>query len=418
MDRLNRGIALLLAASALACGGAGENEGPYAKLVRRTIPKIEESTGLTFKSPPKLEQHTRAEVRAFLEQRFNEELPAAELSGMERTYKRLGLLPESMDLRQYLLDLLTEQVAGYYDPKAKTLYVVEGGDDQLVSVTVSHELVHALQDQYFNLDSLQSVRNNNDGTTAGQAVVEGQATLEQIASMIGGGNMAAALPGGWDRVRQMIREMQGAMPLFAQAPIVLQETLLFPYLSGAEFMRRFKEERPGKSPFDDMPVSTEQVMHPDRFFGSRDDPTVVTLPAPAVGKVVYENNLGEFETRLLLYEHLRDQVSAVRGAAGWDGDRYALVETARGDAVVWVSVWDTTVDAAEFLDLMDAALIKRFADLRPGTATGPTRTYSARGRTIYLAISDVGARPVVLYADVPQGIPPRLIDLQKVTLKE
>lgn len=418
MDRLIRGIALLAAVSALACGGKGEPEGPYAGLVARTIPKIEKATGLAFTTPPKLEERSRDDVRTFLEQRFNEELPAAEISGMERTYKRLGLLPESMDLRQFLLDLLTEQVAGYYDPKAKTLYVVEGGDDQLVSATVSHELVHALQDQHFNLDSLQSARDDNDRTTTGQAIVEGQATLEQIASMIGGGNMAAALPGGWDRVRQMIREMQGAMPLFASAPIVLQETLLFPYLSGAEFMRRFKEERPGKSPFADIPVSTEQLIHPDRYFGSRDDPTTVTLPAPVTGTVFYQNNLGEFETRLLLYEHLRDQGSAVRGAAGWDGDRYALVETARGDAVVWVSVWDTTVDAAEFLDLVDAGLIKRFPDLQVGTATGPTRSYGARGRTIYLAISDIGARPVVLYADVPQGLSPRLIDLQKVTLQE
>jgi hypothetical protein len=403
---------------AVACGRSGDTKAPYARQVSDNITKIQKSTGLEFKTPPRVESQPRDSVRAFLERRFNEELPEAELSGQERSYKAFGLLPGNMNLRRFMLDLLTEQVAGYYDPKAKTLYVVEGGDEAVTGVTISHELVHALQDQHFNLDSLQQARGDNDRLTAGQTVVEGQATLEQLGAMIGSDNAITSLPGGWDRVRQMIREMQGSMPVFASAPTILQETLIFPYLTGAEFMRRFKQEAKGQSPFTRMPTSTEQLLHPERYFGSRDDPTTVTLPAPSSGTVEYENNLGEFETRILLFEYLKDQASAVRGAAGWDGDRYMLIKTPRGDAIAWVSVWDNSIDAAEFFDLLDVAMIKRHGGRIVPFGRGTTRTYGAGGRRILLSISDVGGRPVVLYVDAPAGVSPRLIDLKKVTLQE
>ena len=410
------GAGVLVALS--ACGG-GDKNNPYAEKISEHMAKIEKSTGLEFKTPPQFEVQPRDSVRAFLERRFNEELPEAELSGMERSYKTFGLLPASMNLRRFMLDLLTEQVAGYYDPQVKKLYIVEGGDEAVTDITISHELVHALQDQHFNLDSLTRARDDNDRLTTGQSVMEGQATLEQLGAMIGSDNAITALPGGWDRVRQMIREQQGSMPVFASAPTILQETLIFPYLTGAEFMRQFKQKAKGESPFTRMPTSTEQLLHPDRYFDTRDDPTGVVLPAPLVGTDVYQNNLGEFETRILLFEYLKDQGSAVRAAAGWDGDRYMLIDTPRGAAIAWVTLWDTSVDAAEFFDLLDVAMIKRHGgSIRPGAASGTTRTYGASGRRIMLSISDIGGRPVVLYADAPAGVSPKLLDLSKVTLRE
>lgn len=406
------------ALAAIACGGGDDGEGPYAAKVRENVPKIEKATGLKFKTPPVVESKPRDSVRVYLERKFNEDLPASELSGMERSYKAFGLIPTSMDLRGFMLDLLTEQVAGYYDPKAKTLYVVEGGDESVTNITISHELIHALQDQHFNLDSLTQARDDNDRLVAGQAVVEGQATLEQIGAMIGSDNSITSLPGGWDRVRQMIREAQSSMPVFASAPTILQETLIFPYLTGAEFMRKFKQEAKGQSPFTRMPVSTEQMMHTERYFESRDEPTKVVLPAPLAGTEKYQNNLGEFETRILLYEYIKDQGSAVRGAAGWDGDRYMLIETPRGDAIAWVTVWDTSIDAAEFFDMLDASLIKRHGGRIVPGGSGTTRSYGASGRRIFLQISDINGRPVILYVDAPAGVSPRLLDLSKVTLQE
>ena len=214
--------------------------GPYAAQVATAVPLIERSVGVKFKTAPKLETRTREEVRGFLEKKFNEETPALELAGSEQAYKLFGLLPDSLDLRKYMLSLLTEQVIGYYDPTTKVLYVVNGDgtpqgapSPEVINITITHELVHALQDQYFPLDSVQRLHGDNDRQSAAQAVIEGEATYEQMAAMLGGGAFITKLPGGWDRVRALIRDAQGQMPVFAAAPMLVQETLLFPYLSGA-----------------------------------------------------------------------------------------------------------------------------------------------------------------------------------------
>src|SRR4029077_11815774 len=121
-----------------------------------------------------------------------------------------------------------------------------------------HELVHALQDQYVNLDSLEQIVGDDDRSTAIQAVIEGEATYEQVFIMAGGsGNLAAQLPGGWESMRTTIREAQQNQPISSSARMVIQETLLFPYTKGAYFVRRFKSRRPGKLPLDSLPVSTK-----------------------------------------------------------------------------------------------------------------------------------------------------------------
>jgi hypothetical protein len=419
MDRLSVGI---VAAACLALGCRGEGSaaegGRYAAKVADLTPKIEKAVGLPFKTPPKVEARSRDSVEAFLRRRFEEDIPPAEFDGLTRTYKRFGLIPDTLRLKDFMLSLLTEQVAGYYDPSTKVLYVVEGAGDEMVNITLSHELVHALQDQYFSLDSLQHLRNDNDRQVAAQSAIEGQATYEQLSTMFGGRGFAEALPGGWEKMREAIRMSQSSMPIFSQAPTIIQETLIFPYLSGAEFSKRFEDANPGKSPLDQLPASTEQVMHENKFFGeTRDAPTAVTLPPPS-GRVLYENNLGEFETRLLLFEYLKDQNSAVRGAAGWDGDRFVLFESARSDALAWLTVWDTSIDAAEFHDLMDTAMLRRFGGVKPQSSTGNTRVYSASGRTIAISTQEIGGRPVVLYVDVPAGARHDVIDLRKVVLDE
>lgn len=409
-------ILLLLLAGIAGCDR--KPDGPaYADKVADAIPKLERTMGVKFKTPPKFEMRSREEVRQFLERRFAEDLPDEELRGNERAYRRFGLLPDTLDLRAFMLTLLTEQVAGYYDPSTKVLYIVQGTSDEMIGITVSHELVHALQDQYFDLDSLSRIKGQNDRQVAAQAVIEGQATLEQLSSMLGSGTMLSNIPGGWDRVRETIRDAQNTMPVFAGAPMIIQETLLFPYLSGAEFMRNYKQKSGNALPFDDMPVSTEQLMHEDRFFVTRDAPTRVTLPPIPGAQDVYENDLGEFETRLFLFQHLKDRDAAYRGAAGWDGDRFASFTTSRGDGLVWASVWDTSVDAAEFFDLVDTSLLKRFENLTPTQGSGDRRVYSVRGRTISVSAVELGGRPGVLYVDVPAGTNPQVVDPSRIVLE-
>lgn len=413
-SRMSLGAAALLLLVTSCRSREADCEGAYCAEIARVVPLIEKSVGLEFKEPPRVEERSTAQVREFVIAQLREPRAIREMAGIEAAYKRFGLLPDTLQLREFLLSLLEEQIVGYYDPETKVLYVVEGAPRDVANLTLTHELVHALQDQYVDLRGFQRAEGENDSQSAAQAVFEGQAVFEQLAVMLGGGNVAVNLPGGWDRVREQIRESQASMPIFSRAPLVIQETLIFPYLSGAEFVRNFKARRPGESPLDHLPVSTEQVLHPSAFFGTRDDPTRVRLAVR--GQLLYENTLGEFETRILLFEYTGNQNDAVRGANGWDGDRYALVRTPGGDALVWVTVWDTPYDAGEFRDLMQQGLERRYEAGGQGEAT--LRTFAAPGRTMQLSTAESGGRPLVIFVDAPAGVSPALVDVAGLRLEE
>lgn len=415
-------LVMLLAA---ACGrgdAAARNggSGPYAKEVAEAIPMIERGTGLTFKHPPNVETRTKAQVRLFLEQRFREDVSDSEMTGQQVLYRRLGLIPDTLDLRRLMLDLLTEQVAGFYDPKTKTLYIVDGAPRETLGFVVQHELVHALQDQYANLDSLQHLSGNDDRAMAAQAVLEGQAMLVPLQAAAGGNPGALNLPGMWDRVRDQIRQEQAArMPVFSSAPLVIQESLLFPYLSGTEFMQRFVRERPTEQPFGaNMPTSTEQIVQPQAYFGAhRDAPITVELPAPRGASTIYANDLGEFQTRLFVFANLNDQPRAVRAAAGWGGDRYQVLRTPKGDGLAWLTVWDTPVDAAEFGAALQDIIQRRFGNPPTPAESDAGRVWHVKGRTLRVWGGSVAGKAAVLYVDVPEGVDPDVLDLNKVRLR-
>lgn len=403
----------------LACAEKPANySGPYGRQVAEAIPRIESAVGLKFKTPPVVEVRSKEQVRAFVVQQVQDPKALRAFTGMEAAYKRLGMLPDTLDLKKFLVDLLTEQIVGYYDPKTKVLYVVSDAPTEAASITITHELIHALQDQYISLDSAQKLEGQNDRQSAAQAVFEGQAVYEQIAAMLGGNNVAVNLPGGWDRVREMIRDNQSSMPVFAAAPVVIQETLIFPYLSGAEFVRNYKDRNPGKELYKDMPQSTEQILHPSAYFAKRDTPSAVSLPPLAGVSHVYQNTIGEFETRLFLFEHLRDQNEAVRGASGWDGDRYQLFSSAGGQGIAWVTVWDSAVDASEFFDMLGRAVEKRYGVKQAASAGATTKLFSGAGRSLQITTAEVAGRPVVLYVDVPAGASTSVFDLNKVEIRE
>jgi hypothetical protein len=379
---------------------------------------IERAVGLKFKTAPKLETRSKAQVREFIAKQFTDPRAMRDLAGEEKAYKRLGLIPDTLKLQPFIMSLLEEQIVGYYDPGTRVLYIVEGSAKDAVGVTVPHELVHALQDQYVSLDSIQKIEGANDRRAAAQAVFEGQAVYEQISVMLGGANVAINLPGGWDRVRDLIRDSQASMPIFAGAPMVIQETLIFPYLSGAEFVRNYKERKPGTGLYNDMPVSTEQILHPASFFGTRDAPTTVVLGALINGTEVYQNTLGEFETRLFLFEHLKDQNEAVRGATGWDGDRYVVVNTPQGEGVLFFTVWDSSVDAGEFYDIAGQGIEKRFKTKGVTAADKLSRSYSANGRSLKLTTTEIAGRPVVIYVDLPAGANTEIVQPAQVRLTQ
>ena len=307
------------------------------------------------------------------------------LAGQERVYKRLGLVPDSVDVGTLLRALLEEQIIGYYDPATKVLYVVDDVKPELLEVTITHELVHALQDQYVNIDSIQRGTDNADRQVAAQAILEGQAVYAQLRASLGETGMRL---GGWERARIAMRDAQDGMPIFASAPMVLRESLLFPYTGGADFMHRFTLRRPDDDVLADLPVSTRQLLNDAAYFGpeeaplapaARDVPVRVTLPAPARGTVAFSNVFGEFETRLILFQFVNNEVQAGRAAQGVLGDRYALIDLPEGDALVWASVWDSTVEAAQFVDAFTAWLKKRYPGIGTRDAGGRHHPHMGRG---------------------------------------
>lgn len=411
----------VVAASALAtmtllaaCGEKPKaGDGPYAELVAEFVPRIEKELGLPFKTPPKVERRSKDEVGRFVRQQLESERGRTQVAGLEVVYRLLGQIPDTMQMAPLLQRLLEEQIVGYYDPATDVLYVVDGAPDLLLRQTVAHELVHALQDQYVPIDSIQGRTDDADRQTAAQSVLEGQAVYMQLRI---DPNSASALrmPGGWERIRDLIRDQSVGMPVFGSAPRTIREGLLFPYLGGADFVRRFVEKRPEKELLTDLPTSTRQVLRDDAYFAptpaERFTARTVTLPAPRSGTVFFENTLGEFETRLALVQHLKNDALAVRGATGLAGDRFAVVRNGQTDALVWATTWDNPVEAADFLDLMGDAARRRYGLGRVDVPAGATsrryevpasKTHGAR--TVTLALEQIGGHPVVLYMDLPAG---------------
>jgi len=390
VDRLTRPatVALLVVVTLGGCrerAQAVQGEAELKDMVHRMMPAVAQTTGLRFKSEPVVLRRTRQQVRDYLIHKFDEDLPPAELAGLQSALRLFGLIPDSLELRPTMIDVLTEQVAGYYDPDSNALYIPADIEPFQLRIVVSHELVHALQDQYVRLDSLISQRHANDRRSAAQAILEGQATVAQIPVLMPE-QKPDTLPLGWFwKQRSAMASQQTQMKQFAHAPLWIREGLIFPYLGGADFIVWFRHKYFGVSVLDSMPRSTEQILHPERF-ALHDEPTELSFVNGA-DTVQWEDNLGEYETRLLFQQLLGDETEAATLATGWDGDRYEVLGP-NSDALVWYSVWDDAAAAGRFTTGLQRAWAKR-------RAGGPT------GRRADVKQLVIDGRPVVRLVDAP-----------------
>ncbi len=349
---MRRAFAAAAAAVALtlACRGEpvrAQRDAGLAHLVDSLKPAVERAAGLRFKRTPNSALRSREQVRNYLIAKLRQELPPERVRGVEAAYRLLGMLPDTLDLERLLVDLYSEQVAGFYDPDSTMLFGVAGADPLQLKLVLAHEMVHALQGQYLPLDSILHDIHSNDRLTAAQAVLEGQATLVSI-RVLSPGQDVTAEPEFWEAYRRQVTAQQGSMPVFARAPLLVRETLLFPYLDGAEFMRWW-----ATSPFADslpsgsrMPASTEQILHPDRYL-KHDQP--VPLRFAGGPARLYQDGLGEIEI-LVLEAQLQGQGEMPRTVVplGWGGDLYGVYDTPAAPALVWYAVWDDARSADRF----------------------------------------------------------------------
>ncbi len=358
-------VVAAIAGGSVGCEGRArevQNEAELKQAVQQMMPAVERAMGLRFRQHPVVLRRSRTQVREYVIHKFDDDLPPTELAGAQAAYRLFGLIPDSMDLRRSMIDLLTEQVAGYFDPDSNALFIPTDIDPSQARLVISHELVHALQHQYLNLDSLVELKRQNDRRSAAQAILEGQATLAQVLVLMPEQKIES-LPNLWN-LRTALGGGQEEMKVFANAPLWLRESLIFPYLGGAEFVRWFDRAYPGKEPFGPlMPISTEQILHPARY-AAGDRPDRLRFESLAPGAVRYEDDLGEFEIRLLFEQHLGDDSAAARLAEGWDGDRYVVLRGGAGtgaDVLVWYVLWDDRGAAARFAKGLERAWAKRRA---------------------------------------------------------
>ncbi len=355
------GRTAVLCVGILACRGKAPSaqtvsDQQLGRLVDSLMPGVARATGLEFKSVPRSAVRTRAQIHAYLVAKMAHELPPAKLQGIGDTYRLLAMLPDSVDLGKLFLDLYTEQIAGFYDPDSTTLYAVQGGDPVQLRLVLAHELVHALQHEYVPLDSILHDSTNGDRQAAAQAIMEGQATLASLEALMPTADLAHN-DTFWATFRATLREQEQGTTVFARAPMVIRETLTFPYIAGADFVRWFDREYPGKMPFGAaMPTSTEQIMHPDRYQRG-DDPVPIRFNDDTAG-VIFDDTFGAFDVVLLQASlHHSDSV-ATDSATGWGGDRLRIYRTPAGPALAWISVWDDDASARRFLHLADSIPVR------------------------------------------------------------
>jgi hypothetical protein len=386
------GALAVLAAGTLAladCRGQSRAAGEdtvLARLVDSLRVPVERAAGLRFRQSPRSALRSREQVRAYLLAKLDEELPPPRMRGLETAYRLFGLLPDTLSLRALLLDLYTEQVAGYYDPDSATLFGVAGADRARLRLVLAHEMVHALQGQYLPLDSILKATASNDRLTAAQSILEGQATLASI-EVLAPGQGVTRTAEFWELYRDQVRQQQSAMPVFARAPLVVREALIFPYLDGAEFMHWWATDGPKDTmPYGPrMPVSTEQILHPDRY-ARGDVPVPLELTGDSTG-VLHDDVLGENEIRVLLAVLAGSNDVQTVMPIGWGGDRYRVYESAGGPALVWYIAWDDQRSADRFLK----------------TAGPGLRQTGRPGYRATLEAATVAGKPGVRYVLAPAG---------------
>ncbi len=331
-------------------------------LAKDAIDSASRLRGLRIKQPVPCLIHDKPEVRAYILETIRTQLPPERLANEELLFKALGFIPEDFNYTDGIVELYLSQIGGYYDPK-KNHFVMAGWMPTLLQTTVAvHELTHALQDQYYDLESvIDSKINNSDLLLARSALVEGDATAvmtDYMMSLTGQPGIAAQAD-----VNSLMLQNVVSVQLIGAAqnvPQSLQMLLIFPYTSGLRFAHELLRSGGYKAidaAFSRLPDSTEEILHPEKYLAreksfqriSRED-----VLAGAKEEVRHEDVVGEFGINALLGTFIQDKAQVARAGAGWGGDTVLVVADASGKkSVRWKTLWDTPTDAKEFWTEME-----------------------------------------------------------------
>jgi hypothetical protein len=360
-----------------------------------------DETGLPIKSAVKRQLTTRAAVESYLSEKFSEDEDAKRMQRSEIVLKKFGLLDRDFDLKPFLLSLLKEQIAAYYDPKAKTVNLLDWVNIDEQKPVLAHELTHALQDQHVELekwsdqtppdvsmnsgdDSMHLAKDELD--TAREAVTEGQATAVMVDNILK--PMGHSVVKDPEVVEAFKQQMSGSgdSPVLARAPLLLSESLMFPYKEGLSFEQDVWMDQGQTAAFpgalDRPPSSSWEIMNP-REYEKGHTPVVPLLPDihPLVDGLYrpYDiGQVGQLDVHILAgifggEEAARNFTPAWDGGIYWAGQLRNATSSDQAStksiALLYLSVWKSSQSATDFVKLYASELGRKYSGLKPDTVS-------------------------------------------------
>jgi hypothetical protein len=372
-------------------------------LVDQLLKFSSDETGLPIKSEVRRQLTTRTAVESYLSEKFNEDDDSRRMQRSEIVLKKFGLLDRDFDLKPFLLSLLKEQIEAYYDPKSKTVNLLDWVTIDEQKPVLAHELTHALQDQHVNLEKWSdqtppdvSLTSNDDTAhlakdeldTAREAVTEGQATAVMMDNILK--PMGHSLLKDPEVVEVIKQQMNGAgdSPVLARAPLLLSESLMFPYREGLSFEQDIWMDQGQAAAFpgalDRPPTSSWEIMNP-REYEKGHVPTVPLLPDihPLVDGVYQPYDIGQVGQ---LDVHILTGIFGGETAArdltpAWDGGLYwagqlrsatpAEKASTKSIALLYLSSWKSSASAHAFATLYAAQLGRKYSGLKAAPQHDP-----------------------------------------------
>lgn len=377
------GCAVFLLAAVSASAWQAPAAGPPGKLpdaaeINAILRRLSDITGFQIRRQLPFQLITKDQINAYIKNQIKHSVRPKDIYAEELSLKKLGFVPADFDLRQTTIDLLTEQAAAFYDFHQKKLFISEWAASSMREEALVHELAHALADQNFNIEKyLNKDPADAEQSLARQTVVEGQAVwLTQEYAVRQAGKTLMDPATAQEYTQQTVDADDPQYPVFSKAPLYLRETMLFPYQDGETFQQAVVVHD-GQAAFAILftkpPVSTSQVLHPERYFAGI-APLVPELPKPAAGmKAAVGGVFGEEDLRVMLRQYT--SLSIAQGLApGLTGGGYRIDEDKKAGedkkehhtSLVFATEWDSDDSAIAFLDAYQTVLEKKWKRVNKG----------------------------------------------------
>jgi hypothetical protein len=309
-----------------------------SKSVTEMLERVAGVRGLSPRAKVRSAVLSRAELLARVRKHIAEQMPRDVIRNQGEILVALGLIAPDYDYEEGTLGLLEGQLAGFFEPSDKTMYLAADLPEEAVLPTLAHEMVHALQDQHFELGQKMSYQPEaNDRESAIQSLAEGDATSVMMDVMLDGRGSAVDVSD--DLLANGIEMSMALQSSSAKVPRVLRASLLAPYIDGVRFvhaLRRRGDWRAVDDVWRDPPETTEQILHLEKL-DVREKAEPVDVPAspdPEKWKAIYDDVFGEQGLRVAIGEWMPSRAAAV-AASGWAGDRAVLYQQGSRFAIAW-----------------------------------------------------------------------------------